>query len=366
MASDPSAVPALQDWTDDELMRRLARNSPDVWDPMLEETGTINSLNLRCKSPSSAGDLDRLSNETIVLALQHLDLQSLCRFMATSFRAMEIAESLPLYRHLLRHASPALIVLGKTNLASYHTVSDLYAAISSEECASCHRFGAFLFLPTCERACLNCLHRNMRFWVLPAKEAQQTYGIPQKEMHQLPTMMSIQVRKQRGRRKKFVSVKLARELGLKIHGSPQEMTAWVLQSGKLGNNLNQYSCWAEAGETLLEWNNDDGRMPPPRSTCWGSASVRFPHLRRDQRVDPGYWCEGCRFRRQQISEVSNYSHGMDYIGKSPEEEKELERRHRDELRDWSRPLLKEHVFCCLGAQELSCHLAAAQDRPIAE
>ena len=333
-------------------MSRLSRNSPDVWNCMIEETGVVNSISLSRKPSSSAGDLDRLSNETLILILQHLDLRSLCRFMVTSFRVKEMVESMFIYRNMLKHASPTLIVLGKTNLASYHSVLDLYSAMLSGDCVSCHRFGAFLFLPTCERACLNCLHRNMRFWVLPAKEAQEIYGIPQKETHRLPGMMSVKIGKLRGRRRKLVSVRIARELGLAIHGSQQAMTNWALQSGKMGKNLNQYRWWAEAGDKLLEWNTDDP-LPPPRSTCWGSASMRFPHLRRDQTIDPGYWCEGCRFRRGQISQVSNYSHGMDYIGRSPEEEKELEVRHREELRDWSRPGLTKHVLTCTGAQELA-------------
>ena len=352
MAPGSSIIPALHDWTEDEVLNRLARSSPDVWGYMIEETGVLNSISLSRQPSSSAGGLDRLSNETLILILSHLDLQSLCRFMAVSFRAKEMVESMPIYRNLVKHASPTLIVLGQTNLAGYHTVLDLHTAMSSEDCVSCHRFGAFLFLPTCERSCLNCLHRNMRFWVLPAKEAHDIYGIPKKDTHRLPGMMSNKIGNKRGRRKKLISVKLARELGLAIHGSQQAMTNWVLQSGKMGNNLNQYNWWAEAGEKLLEWNTDDP-LPPPRSACWGSASMRFPHLRRDQTVDPGYWCEGCRFRRGKISQASNYSHGMDYIGKSPEEEKELEIRHREELRDWSTSGLKKHVLTCVGAQELA-------------
>ena len=340
------------DWPEDEVLRRLARSTPDVWDSMLEETGAVNGITLSRNPSSSAGDLDKLSSETVILILQHLDLQSLCKFMTASFRAKELVESMLAYQNLLKHASTALIVFGKTHLAGHHTSLDLHATLLSEECVSCHRFGAFLFLPTCERACLDCLHRNMRFWVIPAKEARETYGIPQKEMHRLPGMMSIPFGKRRGRRKKLVSVKVALELGLAIHGSRQEMTTWVMQSGKLGDKLNEYSWWAEAGESLLEWNTEDP-MFPPRSTCWGSASIRFPHLRRDQTVDPGYWCEGCRFWRKKISKVSNYSHGMDYIGKSPEDEKELEVRHRQELRDWSKVGLIEHALTCPGAQELA-------------
>lgn len=351
-ASNPSPVLALCDWTVDQVMRRLARSSPDVWDSVLEETGVVNGLNLSRNPPSSAGDLDKLPSETLLLTLQYLDFQSLCNFMATSLHAKEMVESMLMYQNLLAHASTALIVVGKMNLASHYSVLDLHATMLSHNCVSCHQFGSFLFLPTCERACLSCLHRNMRFWVLPVKEAQEIYGIQQKEVHRLPSMISFPITRRRGRRKKLVSVKLARELGLAIHGSQQAMANWVMQSGKLGNRVNQYSWWADAGETILDWNTDDP-IPPPTSSGWGSASIRFPHLGRDQTVDPGYWCEGCRFWRRKISEASNYSHGMDYIGRSPEEEKELEARHRKELREWSWSGLREHILTCPGAVELA-------------
>lgn len=353
--SEAGSVPSLLDWTEDEVISRLSRSSPDVWDSMIEETGVVNGITLGRQPSSSAGELDKLSSEALVLILQHLDIQSLCRFMVASFRTKEVVDSMLMYQNLLKHAPSTLVILGKTHLAGCHSVLDLHAALLAADCVSCHQFGAFLFLPTCERACLDCLHRNMRFWVLPAKEAQETYGIQQKEAHRLPGMMSVPVGRRRGgRRRKLVSVRLARELGLAIRGSQQEMTAWVMRSGRVGARLNEYSWWAEAGagSTLLDWNAEEP-LRPPTSSCWGFASMRFPHLRRDQAVDPGYWCEGCRFRRRQISAVSEYSHGMDYICKSPEEEKELEERHRRELREWSRSGLKEHVLTCAGALELA-------------
>ena len=137
MASGSPTTPALQDWTEDEVMSRLSRNSPDVWNCMIEETGVVNSISLSRKPSSSAGDLDRLSNETLILILQHLDLRSLCRFMVASFRAKEMVESMLIYRNMLKHASPTLIVLGKTNLASHHSVLDLHSAMSSGDCVSC-------------------------------------------------------------------------------------------------------------------------------------------------------------------------------------------------------------------------------------
>ncbi|TPX11405.1 uncharacterized protein E0L32_007824 [Thyridium curvatum] len=344
--------PPISGWTVDEVVKRLARSSPDVWDAMPEETGSLNGISLSRNPPSSAGDLDKLSSESLFLIMESLDFQSLCSFMAASFRTKELVESMVPYQDLLKSASSTLIVLGKANLAGHHKVRDLHSALLSEGCVSCRRFGAFVFLPTCERACLSCLHRNMRFWVLSVKEAQDAYGIPQKEAQQLPGMMSLPVERRRGRRRKLVSVRLARDLGLKIHGSQQKMTSWVMQSGKMKSQLNLYSWWAEAGEKLLDWNTDDP-LTPPMSSYFGFASIRFPHLYRDQTVDPGYWCEGCRFWRQQISELSNYSHAMDYICATPEDEKELARRHNEELREWSRSGLREHVLTCPGAQELA-------------
>jgi hypothetical protein len=61
---------------------------------------------------------------------------------------------------VVEHVPEALVALKETEMMGYHSVSQIYEALRSEECAFCEDYGPFLFLLTCQRACFNCLLRN--------------------------------------------------------------------------------------------------------------------------------------------------------------------------------------------------------------
>jgi hypothetical protein len=140
---------------------------------------------------SSAGSLDSLPLELLHSICASLDFQSLSRLSRTSLRGKAIVESLPAYRDLMKYAPYTLNALGKTGLISVHSPTMLHAALHSENCVSCGEYGAFLFLPTCERVCYECLQRNASFWVVSTRQARKYFNLTERQLKSEPYMRNI-------------------------------------------------------------------------------------------------------------------------------------------------------------------------------
>jgi hypothetical protein len=110
--------------------------------------------------PLAFGLLDKMPLELLHLVLSMLDLRSLSRISRVSLQGQAVVESLPAYRDLMDYAPHAIKALGQTGLIRYHTAAMLQATLFSKSCISCGEYGAFLFLPTCERCCYECLLWN--------------------------------------------------------------------------------------------------------------------------------------------------------------------------------------------------------------
>jgi hypothetical protein len=104
------------------------------------------------------------------MILLELDVASvdMARLVNSHFRAL--VESLPAYKLLKEHAYHTLCVIRKTGLASTITIGALFAEFCQPSCRGCGEFGPFLFLPTVQRCCENCLQENGDFQLVPVLE----------------------------------------------------------------------------------------------------------------------------------------------------------------------------------------------------
>ena len=251
---------------------------------------------------SSFGLLSVLPIEVLHMVLNLLDFQSLSRLTRTSHLAKATVESLPAYRDLIKHAPKALVALSKTQLIKNHSAISLHTALRSENCLCCQSFAPWLYLPTCERCCYNCLWRDRSMRLITCRLARKCFGLTLKEINRLPTMLSIPgtysvgYRTTRQKRFKLVSWRQARELGIAIHGSAEAMESFVIahNAGKLkGEDIYQVNWLTRSfpgGQNL-----DYSYTNEPNDPFCGMGSVNFPVLRRDQRLDDGLWCFGCRY-----------------------------------------------------------------------
>lgn len=181
------------------------------------------------RKSSTLGVIDDLPLELLQMVLSMLDLQSFSRLSQVCSRAYGVAQSLPPYRDLIKYAPDVVAALAQTRLDRYHTVAMFHAALLSEQCVSCGHYGAFLFLPTCERCCHKCLCRNQSIWVIPPSLAAKCFNLDAAQLKEVPHLLSVpgfysfRGRTLRKRRVNLVGVKTAKAVALKIHGSIQHM-----------------------------------------------------------------------------------------------------------------------------------------------
>ncbi|KAK3291596.1 uncharacterized protein B0H64DRAFT_469432 [Chaetomium fimeti] len=310
----------------------------------------------RISRPTSGGLgwFDDWPVELLMETLENLDFKSLSAFSRVSVAACNAVRALPAYRELLEHAGGALSVLGKTGLLAHHSVSSLRSALRSPYCAVCSRFGAFLFMPTCQRACAECLTRELEFMVDSPAHVRSFYGLTKDQMASIPEL---------------------RILTGAYAGKPQRMgDCWielygsvvsVKQAGDLAAQLGVRPTSRYLGAQLYGEQPDPGRWEKQveytlddievfRDCAYsGPSYVRFPFLAASGRVDNGRWCRGCLRTRSDflagklpgevITDVSTHAVGgcvATHIGAMAS-------------RLWSEEEFAKHVTHCYGARAFS-------------
>ncbi|KAF4958496.1 hypothetical protein FGADI_2420 [Fusarium gaditjirri] len=315
---------------------------------------------------SSIGILDRLPPEIIFMLLGMLDIESIASFVRASFRGNTYIKSLQAYRDLVAFAPQTLTALGKAGLLNLHSVTELHAALRTERCASCVEYGAFLFLPTCERCCWECLRHNPSLRVLPPKEAKRYFAVSERHIQRLRTISVIPgnygiSRSPFPRSCRLVSVRAAKELGLMVHGSAdrlsQAMTTKCKSAGLRADGRFLQS------DPVTSQNQDPLLLPSqgniPTDKLFGMASIPFPSLSASGRLENGLWCRGCEITLHQYDSLRlprrvlatlvprNRDALLVLLG--------LERRAR------STGSFLEHIKHCYGIQQLVPRLTIGDD-----
>lgn len=251
----------------------------------------------RESSSSTLGQLDQLPLELLLLISQMLDMRSLSRFSQVSLRGHAVVQSSAAYRELLSYAPEAMSALSQTRLLRYHSASMLQASLHSEKCVSCGRFGVYLFLPTCERCCYECLERNQSLWVIPIAEAGKCFKLSARQMEQLPFILKV-FGHYHDERVKLVSVKDAKIIANRRHRSLKSTERTLRPS--LRDQISECEAlmfrWLQAAP-LQPLNRDLDLLPRtqvlPRDNYPGEASVFFPSMSRNKEPEFGIWCRGC-------------------------------------------------------------------------
>lgn len=270
----------------------------------------------RSVSTSATSSLDRLPLELLHMICSLLDFRSLSRLSCTSFRNKAIVESLPAYRDLMKYAPRTLNALGKTRLISVHSSALLHTTLRSARCVSCGEFGAFLFLPTCERICRLCLIRNHSFWMIPETQAKKCFDLAQRHLNKIPVMYNVPGWCNVGhhsscwRRRRLYDAKSVKKLAIKIHGSETEVKELVpaQPSANYGDEVDRYHLFKAILNAPLEPLQSDPLMiPKEKRTAWddwcGMASIYFPSLLSQNSLESGLWCVGCEHLASNFSKL---------------------------------------------------------------
>ncbi|KAI1429087.1 hypothetical protein F5Y12DRAFT_591485 [Xylaria sp. FL1777] len=286
----------------EQLIAKLTR-SPEIelWGMVKRCPGTEPRKLNREPTHSSLGLLGILPTELLFNVLEFLDFPSLFRLMRVSLSWKIVVEALPAYAALRKHVPWELNTLGYTGVIKYYTVSALYGVLLSQKCVSCFEFGGFLFLPTCERICFACLLHNQAYWMFTIEMAQECFLLTDKHAHTLPTLRVIPgayfVGEQHTQRWpiSLVSVKQAKQLANKVHGSSQ-MTAikYIERKPPIRSPTYQLMHHISLNPPGCDLSRVRLKSLPVRDGYCGTAAIRFPHVRAGQ-IDKGHLCRGCEY-----------------------------------------------------------------------
>ena len=286
-----------------------------------------------------------------------LDIQSIARFASVSYQSDAFIKSQRAYRDLVTVAPQALVALARVGLIGLHSLNELHSALRTERCATCIEYGAFLFLPTCERCCWECLRRNPLLRVFSLSEAKRYFGLSERQVQQLPTLHVLPGKygisgDPAPENCTLVSVKAARDLGLVVHG-PAEKLAQAMErrckSVKLlvtGRYFQGGSAVAQDQDLLLL--PSQGNVPP--DDLFGVASIPFPSLSKSGRIEDGLWCRGCEATLRRYDSLRLPQDVLAAVVPSDCDPQRvllgLERWA------WSKESFLNHVKHCYGAQQL--------------
>ena len=173
-----------------ELVRR-SRCHSNPYQSMMIHYADSQSIPVQALTPRSSArnNLDLLPVELINSIFMALDFQALRCLRLTSFAIKHRVEALPAYRDLVAHAPNTLRALAHTHLLSYFGATQLHDVLLSDRCASCNQYGGFLFLPTCQRCCVDCIADHPYMRIITWSSAKERFG--EASLTGLCTMLSI-------------------------------------------------------------------------------------------------------------------------------------------------------------------------------
>lgn len=295
-----------QDESDERNISLTAHQPRHIMNGMIRINEPAKPSKVHRTSPSSSlGKMEALPVELIHAIFAMLDFKTLSDMTRTCSRGMTVVKSLPEYAELMQQAPHALAALGKTKLIRHHSAATVHAALLTPDCISCQRYGAFLFLPTCQRCCYHCLWKNQSLWVVPLSVAKRCFGLSAASAKALPMMRSLP-----GKYHVKYSISRQRSIGLVCVGAAKRLALRELESEeqmpqKLEGDLSagclsekQYYQLRHLQRAPLSPPGPEFHMQPVESNSTndmycGMASIPFPYLTPDKRVERGLWCLGC-------------------------------------------------------------------------
>lgn len=143
------------------------------------------------------GNLSALPIEMIQEILGHVDLYTVMRFRTLNSRARLIVNSQPKYRDIYNYAPNLLRGMLLTNAAFYHTLSDVYQALTDGRCGVCSvpnpdnhdslsettRYSTMFDMPFCLRCCAECMEKvKKRIFLVCLREVKQLYALEEYDL----------------------------------------------------------------------------------------------------------------------------------------------------------------------------------------
>lgn len=138
-----------------------------------------------------SGDLERLPDELIDDVLAQADLQSLFNFRHVNRRAMQIADSIPEFKQIVKHGHMVLRAMLSIRNASHFSSIDLLRTLETRDCENCGDFAGHIYLLGCSRVCYLCFINEARYLPLTSLQVWRRFGLDRSRLQLLPRMTSL-------------------------------------------------------------------------------------------------------------------------------------------------------------------------------
>ena len=211
--------------------------------------------------------------------ISELSLRDLQNFKAVNSRARSMVVSSHKYRNVITYAPEVITALYKTDLDSAFTLIHIHDVLTQARCASCNRFGGYVFLPGLQRCCERCARYHPEF---------------------IPIRLSTVEKDDRNSIRRF--------------RGHVPMMLWAVGNELINLPRSRFNIFSTNPETPTENvylvssadaarigkvpNSSSGRVHMPcdaiHKYSWRHTAVPMPHLElRTQIVTLGYRCKGC-------------------------------------------------------------------------
>lgn len=135
-----------------------------------------------------------LPPELTVMILDLLDLRNLMDFRHCSHSILHFVDSLPRFQAVVKHAAQVLRGILAIRTTAHITLPMLYNTLCQRHCKNCGRLAQYIWLVTCTRVCMNCMHaKNDTYPLVPlrAHEMIALYGFPDCDLASIPSYQSV-------------------------------------------------------------------------------------------------------------------------------------------------------------------------------
>lgn len=342
-----------------QLEHTSAKIDPAVWAPCHDKM-------------LITGIFSRVPPEMIWRILPHLDLLSVsnlsrvCRYLRSA-----VLKS-PMLKFVFQTMPAVIKVLAKINLLKWHTMNDLVVELSQLHCRTCGGYASSVFLPTCERTCMNCLVWNPDFSLIVVPAIESAFNFTPETVRELPIVRTIVQRGQWTSRPTSVEhhvtpIKCAIAKAFEVHGdvegivrAAQEIVPWAYH-GLKPSEVTLAQMRRHISNECLALNYNAFLEPhagmsthAAMEVYMGRGSMDYPYLPPVNTTAPDLgFCRGC-LEALSIPYPFNREH-IDYMGYpvsvTPGDATMLLTKRARVYMTWD-DLVKNHLPRCLGAHML--------------
>jgi hypothetical protein len=112
----------------------------------------------------------------------YVDIASLTTLRGVNRGIRAAIDSVPKYAKIIHHTVQSIRAALSIQVACAFTCDDLWKAFVAKECVHCHKFGAYLYLPTCSRVCYKCAMESNNCCPLDLATVKKYYSITKYEL----------------------------------------------------------------------------------------------------------------------------------------------------------------------------------------